>query len=146
MRNNNKRGITVTSIIVYVILFFMFTTITTVIASRFNQNLFDDRGAAINVTAINKLEYNLIDSAADSYNISSNVDGNITTIEFTNGDIYIFDLDKNTIYKNGGKLVEFVTACDIKIENSIMQIDLTVNKYTNSLQRTIKINIEHWKL
>ena len=52
MSLKSKRGITVTSIMVYVLLFFAFTTIATVISSRFNKNLFNDRGNAINITAI----------------------------------------------------------------------------------------------
>ena len=136
-----KRGITVSSIVVYVILFFTFTTVTTIISSRFNKNLFDDRGTAINITAINKLEYNLLKSSDESYNVTTTVNGNVTTVTFSNLDVYVFDLDNNIIYKNGGKLVKFVTACSVSVADNIMQIDLTVNKYTNQLQRNIKISI-----
>jgi len=136
-----KRGITVSSIVVYVILFFAFTTITTVISSRFNKNLFNDRGTAINITAINKLEYNLLSSSNESHNVETVVNGNKTTVTFSNGDVYVFDLDNNTIYKNGGKLVEFVIKCDVTVVDKILNLDITVNKYTNQIERNIKINI-----
>lgn len=138
---NGKKGLTVTSIVVYVILFFMFTSITTIISSRFNKNLFNDRGIAINTTALNKLQYNLLASANESYNVKGNVDGNKTILTFSNSDEYVFDLDKNTVYKNGGKLVNYVKAFDVRLLDDVINIDITVNKYTNELARNIKINV-----
>lgn len=137
---NNKKGITVTSITVYIILFFMFTTITTIISSSFNEDLFKDRGTAINITAINKLEYNLLKSADESDNIKGNVQGNKTILTFSNSDVYTFDGDKNIIYKNGGKLVGFVKDFEIKLIDNILDMDITLNKYTNEVSRNIKIN------
>ena len=137
MSLKSKRGITVTSIMVYVLLFFAFTTIATVISSRFNKNLFNDRGNAINVTAINKLEYNLIDSASNSYNVDVVANGNNRTLTFSNSDVYVFD--NNVIYKNGGKLVKFVKESKVKIQEDVIAIDLTLNKYTNEVSRSIKV-------
>lgn len=142
MRKNNKRGITVTSIVVYVMLFFMFTTITITLSSRFNQNLFNDRGTAINVTAMNKLEYNLLESADSSYNVVGSFDTNKTILTFSNSDKYVFDMDKHIIYKNGGKLIEFVKECKVNLIDNVIDIDITLNKYTNEVTRNIKINIE----
>lgn len=139
MNLNKKSGITVTSIVVYVILFFMFTSVTTVLSSRFNSTLFDDRGKAINVTAINKLEYNLLDSANNSYIINSSINGNKTTLAFSNSDVYVFDMDNNVIYKNGGKLVKHVKECNIVSANNLININITLNKYTNEVTRNIKI-------
>jgi len=141
MIKNNKKGITVTSIVVYVILFFMFTSVTTVISSRFNKNLFEDRGTAINVTAINKLQYNLLESADNSYDVVIEAEDNVATLEFSNGDTYVFDMNKNTVYKNGGNLVGFMTNFAMNVNNNLIVIDITVNKYTSKLQRTIKINV-----
>ena len=141
MSLSKKRGITVTSILIYVILFFAFTTITTIISSRFNQSLFNDRGNAINVTAINKLEYNLLNSAKNSYIASSTVNDNKTTVTFSNSDEYIFDLDNHIIYKNGGKLVKFVKSCNVELQNNLLSLNLTLNKYTNEVTRNIHINV-----
>jgi len=140
MKLNRKSGITVTSIVVYVILFFTFTAVATTISSRFNRTLFDDRGKAINITAINKLEYNLLNSANNSYNVEESVETNKTTLTFSNSDIYVFDLDNNIVYKNGGKLVKFVKAYNITLDDNMIIIDITLNKYTNEITRTIKIN------
>ncbi len=141
MNLSSKKGITVTSIVVYVILFFVFTTTAIVISSRFNRELFDDRGKAINITAINKLEYNLLKSAKESNLAQGSVDGNKTTITFSNSDVYIFDLDNHIIYKNGGKLVKFVKECKIKLVNNLIDINVTLNKYTNEITRNIKVRV-----
>lgn len=135
----SKKGITVTSIVVYVILFFAFTTVATLISSNINKNLFDDRGKAINITAINKLEYNLLESASNSYNANLTTDGNKKIVTFSNSDKYVFDLDSKVIYKNDGKLIKFMKDCDLNIQNDLIVIDVTLNKYTNEVTRTIKI-------
>lgn len=137
---NNKKGITVTSITVYLILFFMFTTVTTIISSRFNEDLFNDRGTAINITAINKLECNLLKSASDSYTVTGKLQANKTTLTFSNSDVYVFDGEKNIIYKNGGKLVDFVKEYEMKLTDNIIDINVTLSKYTNEVARNIKIS------
>lgn len=141
MKLNNKKGITVTSIVVYVILFFAFTTTITTISSRFNSSLFDDRGKAINVTAINKLEYNLLDSAKNSHNLVYSVNGQNVTLEFSNLDVYVFNLTDNVVYKNGGKLVKHLKAAEVTYQDNLINVDLTLNKYTNEVTRNIKISI-----
>ena len=141
MNLKNKRGITVSSIVIYVLLFFMFTTVITTVSSRINKRLFDDRGKAINITAVNKLEYNLLDSADKSYNAKVNVVGNKTTVTFSNSDKYVFDLDDNVIYKNDGKLVKFVEECSVEVVDNTLDINITLNKYINEVTRNIKINV-----
>lgn len=139
MSISNKRGITVTSIIVYVILFFAFTTIATLISSRINKNLFNDRGNAINISSVNKLEYNFLESAINSYEVSLVSEENKDILTFSNSDEYVFDNETKIIYKNGGKLVKFVKEYDVEIENNVIEINLTLNKYTNEISRTIKL-------
>lgn len=139
MNLRSKKGITMTSIMVYVVLFFAFTTIATMISSRINKNLFNDRGNAINITAINKLEYNLLKSANESYNVDMTAEESKQTLTFSNLDIYVFDLENNVIYKNGGKLVKFVKACEVTSQDNLINIKVTLNKYTNEVTRNIKI-------
>lgn len=139
MNLKSKKGITMTSIMVYVVLFFAFTTIATMISSRINKNLFNDRGNAINITAINKLEYNLLKSANESYNVDMTAEESKQTLTFSNLDIYVFDLENNVIYKNGGKLVKFVKACEVTSQDNLINIKVTLNKYTNEVTRNIKI-------
>ena len=136
MKKNSKKGITVTSIVVYVILFFMFTTITTVLSSKINGNLFNDRGTSINITAINKLEYNLLDSADEG-----TVNDNSTILTFSNNDEYVFDKEKHKIYKNGGELVDFLKDFDIRAIDDYLKINITLNKYTNEIEREIIVNV-----
>ncbi len=141
MKKNSKKGITVTSIVVYVILFFMFTTITTVLSSKINGNLFNDRGTSINITAINKLEYNLLDSADKSYSVKGTVNDNSTILTFSNNDEYVFDKEKHKIYKNGGELVDFLKDFDIRAIDDYLKINITLNKYTNEIEREIIVNV-----
>ena len=100
-----------------------------------------DRGTAINITAINKLEYNLLKSAEESYLVTKTIDADKTSINFSNNDVYVFDLENNTIYKNGGILLKFLKECNVTAQSNTIELSLILNKYTNEVQRTIKVNV-----
>lgn len=141
---NSRKGITMTSIIIYVILFFIFTVAVTIISSNFNNKLFVDRGLSIDVNSFNKLQYNLLVSGNES-NKADIIDDELV---FSNNDNYIYDADKGTIKKNGGILVSNV----ISYSNSLVDGDngklLTINikfkKYLHEdiVDRVIKVFIE----
>lgn len=125
----NKKGITMTSIIIYVILFFLFTIAVTVITSNFNSKLFKDRGLSININSFNKLEYNLLKSGNES-NLVNIIDNDLV---FSNNDNYIYNIEKGTIKKNGG----IITSNIIKYTQEIQDSD-------NGKLLTIKIKFEKY--
>ena len=141
---NKKRGITLTSIVIYIILFFLFTSFITVLSTRLNKNLFDDRGMAINVNNVNKTEYNLLKSGNESESITiTDIDSNSKSVSFSNGDTYVFNNDSNSILKNGGILVKNVIydASNMTYTDNLLNVKLTFNKYLNEIERTIKISV-----
>ena len=108
-----RKGITITSLVIYVVMFFGLTILATSVTTNFNRNILQEKAIIeINENLI-KIQSNLLISSKNSTFITSN--NNIIT--FSNGDIYSFDESKKTLLKNNGVLCENVNSFKV-IENS----------------------------
>ncbi len=142
MSVKNKHGITVSSLVLYVVLFFGITTFISILYTNMNETLFNNRGVALNYTALNKLEYNLITSSENSEDIT--IKDNI--IEFSNGDKYYYSEEKDVIILNNGVLCTSVTAF-VPSLNEVngtkkLQINVTFNKYLATLNKEVIVVVE----
>lgn len=138
-----KRGITMTSLSIYVVLLFSMITLAMLVSNSVNDRMFNERGLVINVTNADKLQYNMLNSSSESYTVSA-FD---TKVAFSNGDTYSFDKDKRVIYKNDMVLVDNVEECVITSEsNTYGKIYVNMNikfiKYLNELERNISVCVE----
>ena len=142
MRCNKKSGITLVSLVLYLTLFTVFTVFVSGISSNMNERLFNDRGEAINYTSLNKLQYNIENSALNSYDIIENTN----KISFSNGDYYTYDNQNKVIYKNEGILCLNVESCDISVEvfenAKKLTLNVSFNKYMNNISKTIIACVE----
>ena len=114
-----KKGVTLISIVIYLVLFFTFTVFATSVSSNINRNVFMDKGSVEVEKEYSKLYINMFSSAKESelYYIVQKQSG--TNINFSNGDSYLFDLDNGIIYKNEGILIENLKGFSIiKLEES----------------------------
>lgn len=142
MKNSSKKGITLSSLVIYIILFTSFTIFVTMTSNNMNEKLFDSRGEAINYSNLNKLQYNMEDSALKSKDVvvSSN------QISYSNGDTYIYSDTEKVIYKNGGILCLNVESFAAGVETGInakkVTIDISFNKYLNTMTKTIITCVE----
>ena len=137
-----KKGITMVALVIYMLVFSLITLLLSMIFTNMNKNLFANRGAAINYTTLNKLQYNITESALISSNVT--VDGN--RIIYSNGDVYEYVSDKNIILLNRGVLCKNVSEFSVKQVTSNntkkVEISITLNKYLNSLSRNIISSVE----
>ena len=142
MKINSKRGITVSSLVLYIALFFGLTAFLSSVYTNLNKNLFDNRGIALNYTNLNKLQYNITDSAFKSNDIE--VVNN--SLKFSNGDIYTYNENNETILLNGGVLCTSVSRFTptLTSENGVkkIEIQLTFNKYLATVEKTIIASVE----
>lgn len=138
----DKKGITITSLVVYVILLFAFTTFTIIISNNLNNRLFSERGLSINLTEINKLQYNLFNSSRESNKVSALS----KEIAFSNGDIYKYDSDNRLVLKNNSVLIDnvitFITENTSNSRGSLITVKIKLNKYLNEVEKEIKIFVE----
>lgn len=137
-----KKGITLTALVIYLVLFFGFTAFVVTITSKYNEKVFIDRGVAVNITELNKLEYNLTISKSKSSSFSK-IGANIV---FDNNDIYSYDSNKKAILFNNGILISNVDACTFTV-NSInkgthLVVNITLKKYLSTINRDIELFME----
>ena len=147
-----KRGITLVSMIIYLVLFTAFTAFVIAFSSNMNRNVMSDKGKLFVQTEYEKLYMNLFTSAKDSVNYVKS--GN--NIRFSNGDLYVFDTESHNIFKNGGILVQDVEQFDFKdiyefegvsIDRDILEknealgLNVTFLKYGNEVSRDIVIAV-----
>lgn len=141
--NKLKKGITMTSLVVYILLFTTFTIFVSNISGNLNDELLDDRGQAINYSNLNKLQYNIDNSSFESNSVRITTETAESgeaikyTISYSNGDTYEYDREKQVIYKNKGILCKNVSEFEAKVEDSINEqkvtIDIDFNKYLNEV-------------
>lgn len=132
----NKKGITMTSVVIYVILFFIFTSIAITISTNMNFEALIEKGTIINNKNIQKLQFNLLNSAKSS-DFVSNIEGRVV---FSNNDEYYFDNTKKEILKNDTTLIKDVEKFEIinssefvesVNEDKSVSIEVVVKKYGN---------------
>jgi len=142
MNNSLKMGITMTSLVVYIVVFSTLTLVLSMIYTNMNENLFASRGESINYTTFNKLQYNLTKSALESNNVF--LEGNL--IRYSNGDVYLYDDTEDIILLNGGILCSNVTGFNPVITEGInakkVEINVIFNKYSDELNRNIVSSVE----
>ncbi|MDD3303722.1 MAG: hypothetical protein PHP54_02280 [Clostridia bacterium] len=97
----NKKGISLMSMVIYVVLFFAFSAFAVGMSLNMNYKNISQKGKVWIHEQAQKLQYNLLNSAKDSTTID-HISGKIV---FSNNDEYDYDEEKKVIYKNGGILV-----------------------------------------
>lgn len=133
-----KCGITMTSLVVYVTLLATFTGIALSVSNNLSVSMFEDKGTAIDAASFDKILYYLNKAAIESTTVTADE----TTITFSNGDVFSYNAETNTVIMNGGILCKNVYAFDIgKQENGILNVTITLKKYTHNMERTINLYV-----
>lgn len=150
----NKKGISMVSMLVYVVLFFSFSAFAVGISTNMNYKTLSEKGEIINNEHLQKLQYNLVNSAKNSNNIEE-ISGKIV---FSNNDEYYFNEIDNKLYKNGGIIATDVEAFSVinitdldsvpegfttKIDSNIDYIcfEVVFNKYGQTLTKKLFITV-----
>lgn len=150
----NKKGLSMVSMLVYVVLFFSFSAFAVGMATNMNYKSLGEKGQIVNNENLQKLQYNLVNSAKDS-NTIEDISGKIV---FSNNDEYKFDETEKKIYKNGGIIatdVESFKIIDItELENTpenfsdnidsnidYICVEVTFTKYSQTLTEKIFVTV-----
>lgn len=142
MIRSNKNGITLASLVIYIFLFTGFTIFASNVSTNLNEKLFDNRGEAINYSNLNKLQYNIDNSALNSTGVTVSAN----KITYTNGDVYEYDTSKKAILKNDGVLClnveSFSASVEEKTDIKKVMISVGFNRYLNTMTKTIVSCVE----
>ena len=128
---NRRSGITLTSIVIYVSLFFVFTVFAVAMSTNMNYRALDEKANIYIHEQFSKFEYNIVSSAKTS----NSVDNIVGRVVFSNNDEYKFDSEKKAILKNDGVLVKSVENFRVIDTNKLENVDSeTVSNIDNDLE------------
>lgn len=118
------------SMIIYVVLFFVFSAFAVSLSSNINYQTLSQKGLVYSNEQLQKLQYNMLFSAKNSISID-NISGKIV---FSNNDEYTYDSTNKKIYKNGGVLVSEVESFNIIDVSSLANVP---DNFVRDLDSTI---------
>lgn len=118
-----KKGFTLVSLVLYVMLFFTFTIFATAISTNLNHKVLSEKGRVIVNENYIKVYTNLINSAKKS----SSVDIINNKIIFSNGDIYEYNFDNKELLKNSGNIVQNIESFTITNLEDILGSSNNIN-------------------
>lgn len=128
----NNKGITLTSLIIYIAVIFVVIAALMRITTYFSSNMQDAANVSFE-TEFNKLNLYLLDEAKTVGNGIDGISEDGTQITFTNGNTYSYNAEDKVVYLNGT-----IKICE-NIENCVFEKQVADNG-KNLLNLTIKIN------
>ena len=134
---NKKSGITLTSIVIYVSLFFVFTVFAIAMSTNMNYKAMGEKANIYVYEQFDKFQYNIITSAKNS----NFVDNIYNKVVFSNNDEYSYDKDKKVVLKNGGVLVNNVEKFEIITEEKLTDISDVFSSNMDNNTNSICIEI-----
>lgn len=127
----NKKGISLMSMVVYVVLFFAFSAFAVGMGLNMNYKNLAQKGKIWVNEQAQKLQYNMLNSAKSSTTID-HISGRVV---FSNNDEYAYDSEKKVIYKNDGILVTDVEDFKILSINDLTGTPSTFNSLTTDREK-----------
>ncbi|MBQ6992339.1 MAG: hypothetical protein IJN50_05485 [Clostridia bacterium] len=134
----NQRGITLTSLIIYIVLIFLIIVILARVSVYFTSNMSEISKESSSISEIDKFNMYFLKDTKKTGNKIENVLEDGTSITFTNGTTYSFSKDDEFIYYENElddkKIIIAETIEDCKFvqskENSkdIVKVEITVNE------------------
>lgn len=132
---NKKSGITMTSMVLYVALFFAFSAFAIAVSTNYNHKTLMEKGNMWINEQVDKLQMNLLSSGRKSTDVS-NIGGKIV---FSNDDEYRFEDGK--IYLNDGVCISDVT--NFELVNSVQGYNVP-EKDNNMSAVMAKVTLEKY--
>lgn len=115
---NKKSGLTLSSILIYVTLFFIFTVFAISMSTNMSYKSMEEKANIYIHEQFDKLQYNMLDSSKKS----NNVEEIFGKIVFSNDDEYVYDAKEKQILKNDSVLIDNVEEYKIITLNDLENI------------------------
>lgn len=143
-----NKGITLTSLVIYIALIFVILAILMRITTYFNENIREMADVSFE-TEFNKLNIYLLDESKKSKNGIQEITEDGTQITFSNGNKYTYNVENKTIYlKNTIKICENIEKClfEQKIADNgkdILVLTIKIGDIEKTVNYTIKNTIQN---
>ena len=133
----SNKGITLVSLIMYMILTMMILGILIALATNFRENLSNMDTATMQDTEFDKLNLQLLKETKTENNFINVEQTTSTKLVFTNENIYTYVASDKAVYLNNYiKVAENIESCNFEIEETGNKTKLTVTVKIDGVQRT----------
>ena len=130
-----SKGITLISLIVYIILSIMVLSILTVLSMNFRDNINNLDESTVQDTEFDKLNLQLLKETKTENNLVDEEQTTSNKLAFTNGNIYTYE--NNSIYLNNNiKIAENIEIFSIQVSNENNKQKIKVSVTTEGKTRT----------
>lgn len=136
----SQRGITLLSLVVYVVGMSMVVAIVATITSFFYSNTKNMSESASNLSEFNKFNLEIAQEVKQTGNGISSIENDGTRIVFTSGNVYTFQ--DNGVYKNKIKICTGVTNCQFRKGMQEEKEIVTVLFQMENFARTVEYVLE----
>lgn len=120
----SEKGVTLTALVVYIVVFIIILTMMTTISNRFYQNIGQIKDSPKYISEFNKFSMFFVTDVKRNSEIASiNADGSV--LEFSDGTTYTYK--NEAIYRNDTEIAKYVKSF------SFTQSENTVNKFTKKI-------------
>ena len=128
----NNRGITITSLVIYIALIFVILAILMRITTYFSRNIKDVADVTFE-TEFNKLNLYLLDEVKQTRNTITEIIEDGTQVTFSNGNKYTYNAEDKKVYLN-----DTIKVCE-NVESCLFE-EKTADNGKSVLSLTIKID------
>lgn len=144
----NEKGITLFSLIIYVLLFSIILGCLVTLSSYIYGNLDKVNSESYSSEEFNKFNVNFIKDVKNNNDANVSSDSNNTLIVFQDGVNYNYISSEKAIYRNKVKIADKIigfTAENKTINNkSVIQISITTGKNERGFAKTINYVYKYW--
>ena len=137
----SEKGVTLTALVVYIVIFIIILTMVSVISASFYKNVGKLQESPKYITEFNKFGMFFVTDVKENTDINSVTS---TSLEFADGTKYVYE--NSSIYRNGEKIAKNVknfsfTKSDYTVDNFTKKI-INVNAEFGNSQVSVKRNID----
>lgn len=142
----SEKGITLTSLVIYIAIFTIILGIMSTIATNFQKNIIGVREPQKYITEFNKFCMFFVRDVKN--NAKATVE--TTQITFEDGTIYIFK--ENAIYRNGQIITEHVINCNFskstynleKVKKELIDVNMILGTEKEQITRQVEFVLKYW--
>lgn len=143
----SEKGITLTALVIYIVVFFIMITTMSAISDHFYKNVGEVKDTPKYIVEFNKFSMFFV---ADVKRNSQITALSTTSVEFPDGTEYMYQ--DNAIYRNGEKIVKYVKSftfteseyTEDAFTKKIINVNTTIGNDKEEITRNIDFVLKYW--
>ena len=145
---NSEKGITLVSLIIYILMFSMIIGLLAGFSSYIYGNLDQINSDSFSSEEFNKFNVNFIKDVKNNRNANINISGNNKKIIFADGTNYDYISSEKSIYRNKVKIAVNIFDFSVTKEQinnkNVLKVIIGTGKNENDFGKTINYVLKYW--